>query len=54
MPTFNFGTAGGFSLGAIIAIIVLALCVVLAVLGKPLSPALVLGLVASLAVARLT
>lgn len=40
-------------LGAIIAIIVLVLCVVLAVVGG-LTPLLTLGLIGALAVARLT
>ena len=54
MPVTFTGAAGGaFSLGAIIAVIVLVLCIVLAVVGSPLTPMLVLGLIAALALARL-
>lgn len=54
MPFINVAPQGGWSLGSIIAIIVLVLCVVLFVIGgRGVSP-LELGLIAALAVARLT
>lgn len=40
-------------LGAVIAVCVVLLCVVLAVIGQPPGPLLVLGLIGALGVARL-
>lgn len=41
-------------IGAVVAVCVLLLCVVLAVIGQPVTPLLLLGLLGALAVARLT
>lgn len=43
-----------FSIGAIIAVIVLVLAVVFAVIDEPLDREIILGFVAALAIARLT
>jgi len=43
-----------WGLGTLIALIVLVLCIVLAVAGTVLTPHIILGLIAALAVARLT
>jgi hypothetical protein len=42
------------SLGALIALVVLVVCVVIALTGTALTPHILLGLLAALAVARLT
>lgn len=42
------------SIGALIALVVLVVCIVLAVTGAALTPHIILGLIAALAVARLT
>lgn len=43
-----------FTIGAIIAVIVLVLAIILLVLGEALTPLIVFGLIAALAIARLT
>ena len=43
-----------WGLGALIALIVLVLCIILLVIGHALTATLVFGLIAALAVARLT
>jgi hypothetical protein len=53
MPIINLA-GSPWSLGSLIAVIVLLLCVVLAVIGHALTPLLVLVLIALLAIARLT
>lgn len=55
MPTINVGnTQVAFSIGGIIALVVLILCIVLWFIGHGLSDTEVLGLIAALALARLT
>lgn len=54
MATFNVGgNAISYSLGSIIALIILIVCIVLAVIGQTLSPLMVLALIGGLALARL-
>jgi hypothetical protein len=43
-----------WSIGALIALIVLVICIILLVIGHALTATLVFGLIAALAVARLT
>jgi hypothetical protein len=43
-----------WSIGALIALIVLVVCIILLVIGHALTATLVFGLIAALAVARLT
>lgn len=43
-----------WTLGALIALVVLVVCIVLLVIGHALTPMIVFGLIAALAVARLT
>jgi hypothetical protein len=52
--TFQDYFAPRFGLGWLVALIVLILCIFLWFIGKPLSPAEVLGLIGALAFARLT
>jgi hypothetical protein len=56
MPVINVGGGNqvSFSFGAVIALIVLVVCIILAIVGTPLSVYLVLGLIGALALARLT
>ncbi len=54
VATFNVGgNAISYSLGAIIALIILIVCIVLAIIGQNLSPLMVLALIGGLALARL-
>jgi hypothetical protein len=43
-----------WSIGALIALVVLVICIILLVIGHALTATLVFGLIAALAVARLT
>ena len=43
-----------WGIGALIALVVLVVCIILLVIGHALTPTLVFGLIAALAVARLT
>ncbi len=54
MPTINLGgNAITWSLGSLIAIIVLILAIILMVIGTGLTPLMVLGFIAALALSRL-
>jgi predicted Co/Zn/Cd cation transporter (cation efflux family) len=54
MATINLGgNQVTYSFGALIALIVLTVCIVLAIMGQPLTPLQVLGLIAALALSRL-
>ena len=54
MPEPQFiATVRGLGLGWIVALLVLFICIMLAILGVALTPALVLGLIGALALSRL-
>jgi len=54
MATINLGgTPVTYGWGALIALLVLTVCVVLAILGRPLTPLEILGMIAALALSRL-
>ena len=50
----TYETVKGWGIGGLIAVIVLVVCIVLMIIDKPLSPFMVLGMIAALALARLT
>lgn len=55
MATINVGgNTVNYSLGAIVALIVLIIAVILMIIGPNLTPFMVLGFIAALAFARLT
>jgi|GEM_PF-4512512 len=52
MPV-TYETVRGWGIGGLIAIVVLIVCIILIIIGKPLEPVMVLGMLAALALSRL-